>query len=188
VGDIISVFPHGGGGGGVSANYHSPPGLITTEDRWSGIHEVSYDVLNINPGWADETAYLVPFVPPEDMTIKKMALLISVSDGNCDIGLYDAAFDRLASAGSTAVASAGMQSFDIADTALTAGSVYYAAFATDSTTMRVLFVADSVILGAASGTVIQASGFPLPASVTAATAVSVSKWPVIGMSTLATYS
>jgi hypothetical protein len=67
------------------------------------------------------------------MTVFKMAFIVGVQSGNCDVGIYDEKGNRLVSAGSTAVAAAGFQSVDIADTLLAPG-IYFLAMNCDNTT------------------------------------------------------
>lgn len=78
-------------------------------------------------------AYLGRFVPSRDMTITLVAFncqTASSTDDACDVGIYSAAFARLASAGATLGKlnpAAGNRTVSLA-ASLLAGVVYYAAF------------------------------------------------------------
>jgi hypothetical protein len=70
------------------------------------------------------------------VTVYKMGLIVGVQSGNLDVGIYSETGTRLVSSGSTAVAAAGLQVVDIADTTLTPG-LYYLALCIDNTTASV---------------------------------------------------
>jgi hypothetical protein len=79
-------------------------------------------------------AYAMRFVPSRNMTISSIAFQVTTAagaDDTCDVGIYDSALTtRLVSKGATAglLNVLGVKNVDIGDTALTAGTVYYAAF------------------------------------------------------------
>lgn len=131
-------------------------------------------------------AILVPFtVLAGPITVVKLfALNGATASGNIDVGLYDSAFTRIVSAGSTAQAGTNaMQEFDIADTVLGAGR-FYLAVAMDNTTgtlFRSTFASGSRMMF--TGCAQMAAAFPLPATITPAS-VSVSNYiPIVGLTT-----
>lgn len=79
-------------------------------------------------------AYAVRFRPSRTMTIALVAFNVSVAagaDDACDVGIYDAAFNRLVSSGATTGklnATTGVKTIALAATTLSAGVTYYAAF------------------------------------------------------------
>lgn len=87
-------------------------------------------------------------------------------NGNCDVGIYDAAGNRRVSKGSTAQTGAsGTQSFDITDTDLEPGR-YYIALASSSGTATFYGWAPAIGLCSAYGILQMASAFALPATAT----------------------
>jgi hypothetical protein len=184
MGEIISVYPHGGGGAG--GGFFSPAGVIVTPDEFGNLRGAG--LLGASNAWTANQAELQPFVPTKDMTITQMAIVVATQNGNVDVGIYDSSFGRLTSAGSTAAGAAGIQVFDVANVSLTAGETYYSAFATDSTSLRIFNVAivSSAVEAIAGGVVDQATAFPLPSSITPGV-LSEGAFPLIGMSTLTTY-
>jgi hypothetical protein len=73
------------------------------------------------------------FIPSRDMTIALIALVVStaaIANDACDVGIYDAAGNRLVSAGATTgkLNALGVQTLAITPTALTKNTVYYAGF------------------------------------------------------------
>ena len=91
----------------------------------------------INRPWpVANLAMYFPFTVQEDKTFKRILVRIaSISSGNLDVGVYDAAGSRKVSIGTTAVAAANTsQILDITDTQLIAGD-YYLAMACDNTTV-----------------------------------------------------
>lgn len=90
----------------------------------------------------------------------------TVTGGNCDVGIYSAAFTRLASVGSTGrgSASAIVRTSLAAAITLPRGS-YYLAFAHNGTN-NFFRLATAAVLCAAAGVMEQASAFALPATAT----------------------
>jgi len=125
-------------------------------------------------------AYYARFVPTRNLAVSKIAFATSVAAGandNVDVGIYNAAGERIVSSGATAGklnASAGVQTVSITETALTAGTVYYAALACGAlggTAATVIMTAAGAgsgdLFGTAVGTVItgvQNSAATLPAT------------------------
>lgn len=90
--------------------------------------------MGTNGTWpAANRALYVPVIVETTVTAFQMGIIVGVSSGNIDVGIYDEKFARVVSMGSTAVAAAGFQAFDIADTVLIPG-VYYLAMCVDNTT------------------------------------------------------
>lgn len=107
-------------------------------------------------------ALYVPVVFPCDCTLYAIRFAGTNTSGNYDLGFYDAALNRLASKGSTAMA-AEVQELALADLRVMAGQVYYAAAAfsnTAATIVRVNWAAGGWQRGAGFG--LQASALPLP--------------------------
>jgi hypothetical protein len=67
------------------------------------------------------------------MLAQKIGVQVGTQSGNLDVGIYDERGNRLVSMGSTAVAAAGLQVLDIADTWLEPGT-YFVAMCVDNTT------------------------------------------------------
>lgn len=129
-------------------------------------------------------AYYARFVAPQNLSITKIAFVTTVAATNndaCDVGIYNAAGERIVSSGATSGklnATAGVQEVTVSSTPITAGSVYYAALsvgavggtaATIAMTTAAANIGD--IFGTATGTrltAIQATAHPLPATATMA--------------------
>jgi hypothetical protein len=104
----------------------------------------------------------VPVVFPCDATLYALRIAGTNTSGNYDLGLYDAALNRIASKGSTAMAATVLE-LTLADIRVRAGQVYYAAAAfsnTAATIIRVNWAAGGWQRGAGFG--LQASAVPLP--------------------------
>lgn len=78
-------------------------------------------------------ALYYPLLVADRCTVYHMGIQVGTQAGNVDVGIYDEALNLKVSAGSTAVAAAGVQTFNIADTVLTPG-LYYLAMACSSAT------------------------------------------------------
>lgn len=107
-------------------------------------------------------ALYVPVVFPCDATVYALRMAGTNTSGNYDIGFYDAALNRLASKGSTAMASAILE-LTIADMRVRAGELYYAAASfsnTAATIIRVNWAAGGYQRALGYG--LQASGHALP--------------------------
>jgi hypothetical protein len=80
-------------------------------------------------------AYFARIVPSTTIAITSIIFLVSVAAGSndaCDVGVYDASWSRLRSAGATSgkLNSQGVQSVAITSLTLTVGTVYYLALST----------------------------------------------------------
>lgn len=120
------------------------------------------------PWPANNRALLIPFRVYQPETIVKLGSLNgATASGNIDMGIYDRAFTRLVSIGSTAQAgTTAIQEFDITDILLGTGQ-FYLAVAMSSTAgtlfRRALGQATELVAMGMTG---MASAFPLPATVT----------------------
>lgn len=129
-------------------------------------------------------AYFSRFVPSRDMTIDTMVFSVSSASGTndpCDVGIYDSTLGtRIVSSGATSDklnAGSGRKEVGISATTLAAGTVYYAAFAANSTATIVtstMGTANAVgLFGTGAGTaeyLIKTSSYVLPTSIATPTA------------------
>jgi len=160
------------------------PGLLVYPAAWitsvgpaSGMWDWS---ITARPGgatagaWpANNRAIYLPFFIERVVTAFKMSVEVTTQSGNLDMGIYDENFARLVSLGSTAVAAAGLQVGDIADTVLTPG-LYYMAMNCSTTAAAFSRQAPaSVILETiAGGRTEDVGAVALPATATPVTPVS----------------
>jgi len=130
-------------------------------------------------------AVFFPFYVSEPWTARKMFVVNgATASGNLDLGIYDAAGNRLVSSGSTAQSgTSDLQLVDITDTVLQPRTLYYAALAMDGTTGTTLRFG-ATVNGKAMGLHQMASAFALPATATFATTTTMV--PFFGITTLAT--
>ena len=106
----------------------------------------------------------------------------STSNGNVDMGLYDAAGDAIISATGASKANGGeVQIFDVTDTTVGPGR-YYLALVSDSGTSTFYRIAPAAPLCAAWGVLTETSAYPLPATATWAVPQTLAYLPVMGMS------
>lgn len=123
-------------------------------------------------------AYLIPMNPLlRPTTITKLVAYLAGSTDNIDVGIYSttdyATFTRVVSLGSTAFPGTNSRFFDIADTPLAIGTVYYLAIAVDGTTLTLLANASpaQTVLGLGGGStadvavLTKTTSFPLPTSI-----------------------
>lgn len=135
---------------------------------------------------AANRALYIPLLVTEDITVTKLWVLNgTTASGNIDMGIYDSAFSRQVSIGSTAQAGTNViQEFNIADTAITAGQ-YYIGIAMDNTTgttFRYSAAGGSAAIVQGWGMAQEASAFALPATATPADLAS-SFMPICGIAT-----
>lgn len=137
------------------------------------------------PWPAANRALYIPIRIPQPITVVKMYRYIGgIAGGNWDVGIYDAAFTRLVSSGSTAAGSTSTtQVFDITDTFLAPGT-YYIAAACDSSSGRTIADPSSADLNIFKlwGVMEQATAFALPSTATPVVCTS-DYYPIIGCST-----
>lgn len=114
-------------------------------------------------GWpAASTAILCPFVVRSPCVVTNIAWWNGTPSGNVDAGVYDMAGNLLVSVGGVAQTGANaIQSADVTDTPLKAGT-YFMALVIDNTTGQNLKVAATAPWLRASGVVEVASAYPLP--------------------------
>lgn len=129
----------------------------------------------------------IPFTLTQAVTVYRLAQQNGSSPGdNFDIGIYDAAFNRMVSSGSTA-ATSSWQPVDVTDTPLGPGR-YYLAFVRDTTTAsRVGYYSwgSSQPLCAFVGLLdTTTDAFPLPSTLTnMAAAATIVRPPIVGFIT-----
>lgn len=122
-------------------------------------------------------ANLLPVKPQRDMTVTRLRWVSHTPSGNYDIGIYDAAGNRLWAKGSTAMASGQITETVSPSVTLTAGNLYYVAFAIDNTSGLVRGNTSQggmtkLATGAQSAVRVGVS-MPLPATITPGTTESV---------------
>lgn len=130
-----------------------------------------------------------PFHLSEPRTALSMWLANgAVVSGNVDVGIYTAAGVKIVSKGSTAHTGTSVdQPFDITDTPLVAGVLYYAWLAISNVTATVIRKAlHHVSLPGAIGMQQMASAFPLPSTITPAVPAN-NYVPLFGLSFVGTY-
>ncbi len=105
-------------------------------------------------------AAAVPFTLLAPFTLTRFFIPVVTQSGHLDLGIYDAAFSRLASTGSTLIAGSGVQSI-AASLTLQPGN-YYMAVVVDNTTFRGAGLTAIAITLRAMGLFQMAAAFPLP--------------------------
>ena len=116
-----------------------------------------------------------PVYIQQTVTVFQMGVIVTAQSGNCDVGIYDEFGTKLVSSGTTAVAAAGYQAFNIADTVLVPGT-YYLAMGCDNVTAafhRIAPGGNNVIINAQLAQTV----YPLPTTWT--TPVGVNHVPLI---------
>lgn len=131
-------------------------------------------------------ALYIPLLVTEDITVTKLWVLNgATAAGNIDMGIYNSAFARQVSIGSTAQSGTNViQEFDITDTPLTAGQ-YYIGIAKDDTagtTFTYAAAGGGAKALQAWGMAQEATAFALPATATPADMAS-NVVPVCGIAT-----
>lgn len=147
------------GGGGVLSTY----GLHSLCGQWGNNFHTGAASGGTWP--VNNLALFFPIIVSSPCTVYHMAVEVTTQSGNVDVGIYNEALSLLVSAGSTAVAAAGLQSFNIADTVLAPG-LYYLAMACSTTVAAFRRLphqgTEMRVFGAAQ----QATALPLPATAT----------------------
>jgi hypothetical protein len=115
-------------------------------------------------------AIFLPIQLPGQIIAKRLYLLNgTVVSGNVDMGLYDAALNRLVSIGSTVQAgTSAPQFFDITDTRIGPGVVYLAVAIDNITATVFLLNSPTSLSSRLVGAFQQATAFPLPSTATPA--------------------
>jgi hypothetical protein len=126
-----------------------------------------------NNSWTTNTfsgavnrAYYLPQVFPVRATLYALRIHTGNTSGNYDLGVYDAAGNKIASTGSTAMA-VGIQTLALADISVPAGGLLYAALAlsnTAGTIAKIPFTPLAAPIGA--GLMEESSALPLPTNMT----------------------
>lgn len=119
---------------------------------------------------AANRAMYFPFVVGAPFLVAKVAWENAATvNGNTDMGIYDAAFNKIVSAGSTAQAGANAaQVVDITDTTLLPGRYWMALASSSGTATYFGWSFSAAGLAGACGILQQASAMALPASATPA--------------------
>jgi hypothetical protein len=166
--------------------YDPPSAVITTHGSYQDLVGASSSFMNTANAWQlANRAVFAPIFIQQTVTVFQMAIEVTTSSGNLDIGIYTTAGARLVSKGSTAMAAAGVQVIDITDTILNPGT-YFAALCIDNTTAAIRSAAGSTALAAMSGVRQVALGsVVLPDPVTLVTATA-AMWPYIALATAGT--
>jgi hypothetical protein len=141
----------------------------------------SQSVLAANSG------FFVPIRPRQNISVSSLAWVVALSSGNYDIGVYDSTGARLWSRGSTAVTTAATQVAEtVTGVSMAAGSTYYIAWSSDTTSSAVKGLGGAgtaELARSMDGTlavVSVASVFPLPSTVTIGTST-VNRLPFIAL-------
>lgn len=149
-------------------------------------HLCSNILMNAAAVWpAINKALYIPVLLNRHATAYQMGVIVGTQSGNLDVGIYDMNGVRLVSAGSTAVAAAGLQIVNITDTPLSPG-LYYLAMCVDNTTAAFNRGSVGAVQSQVSGMQEQAVGaVTLPSTATFANPAA-SYCPVIMASLVAT--
>lgn len=130
--------------------------------------------INTSTAWPSANrAILIPFRLPRLMTAYQMSIGAgATATGNFDVGIYDAAGNRLVSSGSTAKGNSVEHILNITDTPLGPG-LYYMALAANGTNNYICStVSSNAALLKAVGVRQASSAFALPSTVTFETVAS----------------
>lgn len=111
-------------------------------------------------------AIYMPILAERAVTVKQIAIQVATQAGNVDVGIYTEGGTRLVAAGTTAVAVAGMQLFDITDTLLTPATYYLAMAASSATASFAKAAVPAPLLRCAGVRQEALGGLPLPATAT----------------------
>lgn len=151
---------------------------------------VGYDLAAMNSGsignisLTANRALLVPIYVPSDMLVRKFMYITNTTpSGTIDMGLYDDAFTRIVSKGSTAIGGASaLVEMDVTDTPIDRGMYYLALSASASgTSVLVGGTTGTVSLTKVVGSLIQDTAHPLPATLTPVV-VTNAVLPLVGIS------
>lgn len=110
-------------------------------------------------------AIFMPIFLEYPVLAQAMAVRVSVQSGNLDVGIYTLAGAKIVTSGTTAVAAAGLQILDIADTWLAAGT-YFLALSVNNTTASFFGSAQTDEVAVVCGVQQMNSAFVLPATAT----------------------
>lgn len=160
------------------------PNLII--DNMSGELRLAGSAVQVSTAWGtgNQARYVPIYVPEPSIIVKLLAYNGTAVNGNTDIGLYDSAGNEIV--GIAAAAQAGTsnwQEFDIADTPLLPGVLYYIGLLNTGTTGTYISVANKEV-GRALGVFSQAVGAgTLPSPTATFAALDAAVVPLVGMAT-----
>lgn len=127
--------------------------------------------LSGTPVGTNNIAIYMPVRFPCDATIYKMCFMATNGTGNYDIGLYNGAYAKLTSSGSTAMSAAGLKTHTFSsDIRVTGGDLYYTGFSLSNSAGAAMVASFSTappLVGA--GFAQESSALPLPATMTPVT-------------------
>ncbi len=128
--------------------------------------QAANNYVNTATVWTANRAVFQPVLVPRTIIVYLLSIRVQTQAGNVDVGIYDLGDNRLVSSGTTAVAAAGIQTFDITDTTLTPGW-YKLALSSDSATAVFRTTVNLTVANARlCGFQQQSSAFVLPATAT----------------------
>lgn len=111
--------------------------------------------------WTANLAVYMPVHVSYPCTVTQMAINVATQAGNVDVGIYDWENNRQISSGTTAVAVAGVQVFNITDTYLEPGW-YKFALSSDSATAAFQINNSAAVVLRGCGVQQQSTAFVLP--------------------------
>lgn len=166
-----------------------------TAEKVVGTH--THEGLGFGPSVSDfaapssaNTALFVPFRLQDAVTVRKMGVMNGPTvSGHFDVGIYDASFNLLTSAGSTTqTGTNSAQVVDVPDVILSASTDYYLAFSTDGTTGT--YWGNNKYNGLLDifGVLKQTSAFPLPSTASPVAAGTIYYIPILTASPSASYA
>jgi hypothetical protein len=173
----------------------SPATQFDKDNGQAGMYCNNPMLGNSNVAVTASRAYLTRFRPSRYMTIISIAFAVgtpAAADDACDVGIYDASFNRLVSAGATTgkLNSGGVKNITISTIQLAPSTTYFAAFSVGTLGGSAASVAmTSVVAGAVNelfGTGSQeeqkfmSSGHPLPTTITPG-AGAISSCPILAV-------
>lgn len=123
--------------GTVTGPFAASVGGLTLVNPFIGpFHPLHLNDQSLDLGAANR-AIIVPFQVFADVTVDTVWFVCANATGNMCAGIYDASLARLGTTGSVAIPGTGKQSVALTGSvALSAGTLYYAAFSHSSTTAK----------------------------------------------------
>jgi len=145
-----------------------------------GLHPVSTAATSLNTLAANQ-AYYLPFMAPYDTGVATMSFFCGAGTNNHDLGIYDAAGNRLTSRGATATSAGAINTWTLGTPqAVTAGTLYYAAFGLVSAVPTIASWAAS-IRTVTLGIFTQGTAVALPSTATFAQASTATIMPILSL-------
>lgn len=112
---------------------------------------------------ANRALYMPLYIESPGVVAKLWWLNGATASGNVDIGLYNADYTKIVSAGSTAQGTINvLQEVDIADVTLARGTYYIGMASDDATATFYRLTPSNLLVAEAAGQLQQSSAFPLP--------------------------